>query len=83
LTRSRPLLLAAPLLAAALLAFVPTAAAEPTAFTCAHLGGGGGGLVGRTVDYVANVEYAVCAETTSYVVDVCVFLLGPNACNIA
>lgn len=82
MTRARTLLLATSLLAAAL-ALVPTASADSAAaFQCKYLGPGGGGLVGRTVEYVANLEYAVCAETADYAFDVCVIVLGPTLCAI-
>lgn len=78
MTRLRTLLVATALLGVALTAFTPTA----NAATCARLDGGGGGIVGATVDYVSNMEYATCTYTMAYLVTVCGYLIGPENCMI-
>lgn len=71
-----PAILLAAALSSVLLAATPTANA---AVACAHLSGGPG-LVGRTIEYVGNVEYAACTETVAYAYYLCVLTFGPTFC---
>lgn len=77
MTRAISIALAFSLVSVGLLALAPTANAM---VACEDLGLGGGGIVGRTLEYVSNLEYAACVETVDYVFDVCVFLFGPIFC---
>lgn len=68
------------LLATAVLAFTPSASA---AIICDFSGPSGGGIVGQTLDYVNAEANDNCNNTVYYAWELCVDVLGPNACAIA
>ena len=67
-------------LAGLLVAAMPTANAAIAA--CGSIPATGAGPIGRTIDYVDEMQQHACLETFGYAYDMCLYVFAPNICLV-